>query len=389
MTHRVIAAIMSATFSVLALLTAIGALAGGHIVAAQVIPTPTPGAGVAVNSAGPTATAGQTGNVLPSGTLILEQRNQAIALLPNGAPLSLKAEQFGPQATANGTLGVRFDTANGLVNLTLVDNRNGQTKAIPQGTGFTSPTVTWKKDGSGFAFFDFPPPSKTGPNVGAILYYNVQTNATSVLIKAPAAGQLATATAWSPDGRYLVYEVSKAGAEGTGGPDTKAFLFDSATGGSSPLAADAAGFVFWDRAAQGFMTQRSDLANNASQLVYYPLRTMDKPIVLTPANTLDLLVDQSPDGKQIVVSASPGGKNAPVANLYLQSLAGGNRQPITSFKASDQTITGLVWGTDGIYYSLSSANGTNGGDTTWRIDPDGKNARQVAVGTLIAIVGAH
>jgi WD40 repeat protein len=379
---------VSATLSFVALWILFVALTGSQVAVAQVIPTPTQGAGIA-NSAGPTATPGQTSNVLPPGTLILEQRNQPIALLPSGVPLSLKPEQFGAQASSNGALGVRFDAANGAKNLTLVDNSNGQTKAIPQGTGFTSPTVTWKKDGSGFAFFDFPPPDKTGANVGAILYFNVQSGATNILIKAPGSGQIATAIAWSPDGRYLIYDVSSAAAEGTGGPDTKVFLFDSTTNGSAPLPADAANFVFWDRSAQGFLTQRTDLTNNVSQLLHYALNALSNPVALTPANTLDLLADQSPDGTQLVVSSSPGGKNAPVANLYVQSLAGGNRQAITTFKASDRTITGLVWNADAIYYSLSSAPGTNTGDTTWKVDANGQNARQVAVGTLITIVGAH
>lgn len=388
MTRRMLAVMMSATLSFVALLTLLVALAGGSVAAAQTIPTPTQGAGVP-NAAGPTATGVQTGNILPLGTLILEQRSQPIALLPNGTPLSLKPGQYGAQASPNGTLGVRFDTANGAKNLTLVDNTTGQTKAIPQGTAFSSPAVTWKKDGSGFAFFDFPPPNKVGPTVGAILYYSVQTNATTTLIKAPGSGQIATAMAWSPDSRYLVYEVSNANAEGTGGPDTKVFLFDSTTNGSAPLPADAANFVDWDRAGQGFLAQRNDLTNNVSQLLYYPLNALNNPVTLTPANTLDLSVAESPDGKQIVVSASPGGKNAPLANLYIQSLTGGNRQQITTFTTSDRTITGLVWSTDGIYYSLSSAPGTNTGDTTWKVDPSGQNAHQVAIGTLIAIVGTY
>jgi len=66
-------------------------------------------------------------------------------------------------------------------------------------------------------------------------------------------------------------------------------------------------------------------------------------------------------------------------------LTGGNRIALTTFKGSDQAITALVWATDGIYYSLSGT----GGDTTWRIDLDGKNAHQVAIGTLITVIGAH
>src|SRR5579864_1917371 len=104
MTRRMLAMMMCATLSFVALLTLLVALAGSSVAAAQTIPTPTQGAGVS-NGAGPTATLAQIGNVLPPGTLILEQRSQPIALLPGGAPLSLKPEQYGAQASANGALG--------------------------------------------------------------------------------------------------------------------------------------------------------------------------------------------------------------------------------------------------------------------------------------------
>lgn len=336
--------------------------------------------------AAPTSTsAPNTGNLLPSGTLILTQKNQLIAVQPNGKPVSLTPERYGPQAAGNGKLGVRFDSANNAVTLTLVDNSTGQTKPVPQGAGLSSPQITWKRDGTGFAFFDLLAPGKTAPNAGAILYYDVASNATKVLIPSPGAGQVATSSAWSPDGRYLLYAVGKVGSEGVGGPDTKPFLFDSTTGQSTALPQEAAGFNQWDRASKGFLAQRGDIASGVNQLVYYSLDALNAPKVLTPANTLDYLADFSPDGKRIVVTSALAGKNAQVANLYIMNLDGSSRRAISDFKASDQAITALVWGTDGIYYSLSGPTG----DTTWRVDLDGKNARQVAVGTLVDIIGSR
>ncbi len=388
MSHRTTAATLGAmTLAVIGLLSAELLLSG--TAAAQVIPTSAPATGIAVTG-GPTATSAvSAGNVLPNGTLILLQRKQPIALLPNGTPLSLKPEQYGVQASSGGNLGVRFDTINSAgstaTTLTLVDNHSGQTTAVPQGVGLSSPSVTWRKSGAGFAFFDFPPTGKTSPTNGAILYYDVKANTTTILIQSPGVGQIAASIAWSPDDRYLVYLVSAATAEGIGGPNAKAYLFDSTTKTSAPLPADAASFLFWDRASQGFFTERNNMTANTSQIVYYILTALANPTVLTPANTLDLLADPSPDGKRLVVSSSPGGKSAPVFNLYVVSLSGNSRKAITAFKGSDQTITAVVWGVDGIYYSLSDVKG----DTTWRVDLDGQNPRQVATGTLLDIVGSH
>ncbi len=335
--------------------------------------------------AAPTSVSAAGSNLLPSGTLILSQKNQLIAVQPNGKPVSLTPERYGPQAAGNGKIGVRFEAANNAVNLLLVDNATGQAKPIPQATGLSSPQITWKRDGSGFAYFDLVAPGKTVPNAGAILYYDAASNATKVLIPAPAAGQIATSIAWSPDGRYLLYSVGQAGAEGAGGPNTKPFLFDSTSGASTALPQDAAGFNQWDRAGKGFLAQRGDIASGVNQIVYFGLDALTQPKALTPASTLDLLADISPDGKRIVVSSATISKTTQIANLYIMNLDGSSRRAITDFKANDQAITALVWGLDGIYYSLSGA----GGDTTWRIDLDGKNARQVAIGTLIDIIGSR
>jgi hypothetical protein len=68
------------------------------------------------------------------------------------------------------------------------------------------------------------------------------------------------------------------------------------------------------------------------------------------------------------------------------NLDGSNRKALTKFTDPDQTITGLIWANNGIYYSISTGANT---DTTWRMDLDGSNAAQVAKGTLNDIVGLH
>ena len=369
-------------------LLAVTFLVGGQPVVAQTGPTAVPATGIALTANAPTSVpAGKpTGNVLPSGSLVLLQRNQPIALLPNGQPVSLKAEQYGLQASGNGQVGVRFDVVGTGINLTLVNNANGQTTPIPQAIGLISPAVTWRKDGSGVAFTDFGVPGKPTVTNGAVLYYDVASNKTSVLIPAPA-GQSVTALGWSPDGHYLLYETGAATTEGSGALAVKPQLLDTTTGKTSSLPAAAANFAFWDRAGTGFFVQQSDITKGTSQVLYFALNALDKPVVLTPPNTIDFLADVSPDGKRVVISSQPGTKGtAPVSNLFVMSLTGANRKAITSFKAADQAITALIWGTDGIYYSL--AGGANG-DSTWRVDLDGQNARQVAVGTLIGIVGVR
>jgi hypothetical protein len=345
----------------------------GRPSAAQAAPTSTPSGNTTISA-------------LPSGALVLLQRNQPIAILPNGQPVSLKVEQYGPQAPGNGQMGVRFDVVGTAISLTLVDNRNGQTTPIANASGLINPDVTWKKDGSGLVFTDFGVPGKPTVTNGAIMYYDVAGNKTSILIPAPA-GQTVTALGWSPDGRYLLYDIGAITTDGSGALAVKPQLWDSTTSKSSALPAAAANFAFWDRAGAGFFIQQSDISKGTSQVAYYPLSALDKPVMLTPPNVIDFLADVSPDGKSVVVSSQSGAKGtAPVANLYVMSLSGANRKAITTFKTPDQAITALIWGTNGIYYSLSG--GANG-DSTWRVDLDGQNAHQVAVGTLIGIVGVR
>ncbi len=108
--------------------------------------------------------------------------------------------------------------------------------------------------------------------------------------------------------------------------------------------------------------------------------------MIATASTSDFLSDLSPDGRRVVVTSTAAGTNTQVGNIFMMNVDGSNRRQLTQFDTVDQTVTALIWGNDGIYYSLSGADNT---DTTWRMDLDGKNATQVAQGTLNAIVGAH
>ncbi len=330
-----------------------------------------------------------TGNKLPVGTLILTQLRKPIAQLPNRQTISLPNERFGAQGSPDGRYGVRFDRTGTTTNLTLVDfaaDPNSQTKDVPQGKGLSGPGVTWKEDSSGFAFFDFPPANSPKAASAPIQYYDVASGQTKTLVPAPKeAGTVAASISYSPDGRYLLYAVGSANAEGVGGPGSKLFLFDTTNNQTTNVPAEAAGFNQWLKDSKGFLVTRTD-PSGLGQVVVYTLPDLSKPKVVTPAKTSDFLPDLSQDGKRMVVTSTPAGQNNQSANIYMMNLDGSSRKPLTQFNTVDQTITALIWGADGIYYSLSGADRT---DTTWRMDLDGKNATQVAQGTLNAIIGAH
>jgi Tol biopolymer transport system component len=353
-------------------------------------PTPETGTVIAVTSSIPTSTpqAAASGNKLPIGTLILTQLGKPIAQLPDGQALSLPDERFGAQASPDARYGVRFTRNNNLTDLVLVDFSTDppQTKDVPQAKGLTGPGVTWKEDSSGFAFFDFPPPDNPKAANGAIFYYDVASGQTKQLVPAPKeAGTIATPIAFSPNGKYLLYAVGAATGEGIGGPGGKTMLFDTTSNQSIALPADTFGFNQWLRDSQGFIALRSD-PSGLSQVAIYSLADPSKPKILTPANTSDFFVDLSPDGKRIAVTSTPAAQTAQIANIFMMNLDGSNRKQLTKFSGIDQTITALVWGNDGIYYSLSGADNA---DTTWRMDLDGSNPTKVAEGTLNAIIGAH
>jgi WD40 repeat protein len=358
-------------------------------------PTVEKGTVVAATSSIPTSTPQTaTGSRLPVGTLILTQRAKPIAQLPGPGrqTITVTEERLGGQASPDGRYGVRFDRKDTVTDLALVDfsaDPSSPTKDIPPGKGLSGPGITWKDDSSGFAFFDFPPPDNAKASSGAILYYDVSSGQTKQLVPPPPeAGMIAASIAFSPDGKYLMYTVGSASGEGIGGPGgpgSKASLLDTTTGQSIQLPADTFGFNQWLRDSKGFITVRGD-PSGLSQVYAYSLSDLAHPKLLTPANTSDFFVDLSPDGKRIVTTSTPAKQTNQPANIFIMNLDGSSRKQLTNFNAVDQTITALIWGNDGIYYSLSGADST---ETTWRMDLDGSNATQVAQGTLISIVGVR
>ena len=348
-----------------------------------------PGTVVVATSSIPTSTAaGSAGNELPVGTLILTQLNNPIAQLPNGRTLSLTPDRLGNQGSPNGRYGVRFTTNNNLTDLTLVDYQASATKDIPQGKGLAGPAVTWKADSSGFAFFNFPPPDNPKAGSRSILYYDIVSGQTKEIVPAPAdAGSLASSIAFSPDGKLLAYAVGAVTGEGIGGPNSKVFILDTTANKSTPLPSASSGFSQWLGDNKSFLVQRAD-QSGISQILAFNLDNLNNPKVLTPKGFADYLVDVSPDGKRLVVSSSQtgGAPGSAVTQIYMLNPDGSNRKVLTQFKAADQAITGLVWALDGIYYSITAADNS---DSTWRIDLDGANARQVAEGTLNGVVGVR
>jgi WD40 repeat protein len=357
----------------------------------NVPPTVESGTIVSVTSSAPTVPPqSATDNRLPIGTLVLTQLGKPIAQLPDRQTVTLAEERFGGRASPDGRYGIRFRPgANGTSDIQLIDytvDAANQVKDVPQATGLSGPSIVWRENSTGFAFFNVPPPNNPKAANSAISLYDIGSNQTKQLVPAPReAGTVAVARAFSPDGKYLIYAVSNASAEGPGGPDSKFFLFDTSNNQSTPLPADTFGFNQWLKNSKGFLVTRSD-PQGSSQVVIYSLAALNNPRILTPNNAYDFLVDASPDGKFIAVTSMPTGQANQPANIYIMQLDGTSRKKLTSFNTVDQTITALVWGSDGIYYSVTTADNT---DATWRMDLDGANATQVAQGTLNDIVGAH
>jgi Tol biopolymer transport system component len=330
--------------------------------------------------------------MLPPGTLILTQVGNVIAQLPGstGETVSLKPEQYSPQGSPGGRYGVRYQPNGKLTDLKLVDFSTATPDAgkdIPSGKGLNGPSVTWKADSSGFAFYEFPldPSAKIS---GAISYYDVSSGQTKQLVAPPAQSNVASSVAFSRDGKYLAYAVGSATGEGTGGNSNRLSLLDTATNQSIALPPGATQFNQWLRDSKGVVVTQLD-ANGISRVAIYNIADPNNPKVVTPPATADYLVDVSPDGKYLVVSSAQiiANSQAPQpVNVVILNLDGSNRKALTKFTNPDQSITGLVWANNGIYYSIST--GANS-DTTWRMDLDGSNAAQVAKGTLNDIVGSH
>ncbi len=373
-------------------LTACGGGASGPVATGTgaAVPPTLDRATVVATSAAPTAVAqAMTGDAFPAGTLILTQVGNPVAQLPNRQTISLTDERFSKQAAVNGRYGVRFKRAASLLDLELVDfaATPNAVKAIPQGQGFSEPVVTWREDSAGFAFFDFVAPDKLKNIRRTIFYYDVASGQTRQLLpERPADGKLAASIAFSPDGRFLLYAENNADSEGIGGQDGQTFLLDMTNSQTQPLP-QAVGFNQWLRDGKGFITIRSDQNNVINQVFVFNFADLGNPKMVTPAGYSDGFVDVSPDGKRLIVSSAKTGPNGPTeaANIYMQNPDGSNRRKLTNFTDVEQNITQVIWGNDGIYYSVFGASGP----TAWRMDLDGTNAKEIAKGDLNAIVGVR
>lgn len=380
--HKVIAIVVIGT-----ILTACG---GGTAPAVTVTPggpaTPNNGA-VVVTSSAPTSTPSAVGSAFPKGTLILMQHNIAIAQTPNRQTVAISDDRFGARGAPNGRYGVKI-THTDKIALSLVDYSTNppSTKDIPQGNSLNGPGITWKQDSSGFAFFDFPTSEKAATAAGGVFYFDLASGQTKQLIAAPKdTSTVTTSFAFSPDGKYLLYAVSKANAESTGGPGSQPFILDTTTNQSTPVATDViTGFNQWLKDGSGFLVLKGDPNTGSQSLLLYTLAALTQPKTLTPAKTSDFLVDLAPDGKRLIVTSTPAGQTNTSANIFMMNLDGSNRKQLTKFTTVDQSVTGLAWAADGIYYSLYGKDI----DSTWRMDLDGSNVTQIADGTLNAVIGS-
>ncbi|GAB4553758.1 MAG: hypothetical protein OHK0023_23130 [Anaerolineae bacterium] len=349
-------------------------------------PTATPSAPTQAPTTAP------TGQNLPFGTLILNQLNNRIAQTPEGKIITLSDDQFGVRGSSDGRYGVIFSSIGGGQNLVLADYSTTPptTTNIPEGIGFGGPVIVWQPDASGFAFYDFPLTGvRTTPRI--LWYYDLASGQSRRLIEEDAQStRVPSAVAFSPDGRYLLYSYVDDSAEGVGG-GSAGFVLNMDGGQPIPLPREALfGFAGWLKDSSGFMTLRSDPQTGRGSVTVYFLRDLDAPVLITPQGASDSLVSCAPSGRRLVVASVPRGSTD--ANIYMVDLASdalNARRMLTSYTGgTTPSITSLIWGNDGIYFSLSRA-ATSSLDTTWRMDLDGKNATQLAQGTLLNIVGVR
>ena len=344
------------------------------IVATAAVPTSTPASNV-------------TGQVLPPNTVVLAQLEQFVAQLPDGKLLTLSPDRIPPLGSPDGRYGVLYAPKDNAVDLTLGDYSAtpATTKAIPSGTGLTSPSVIWREDSSGFAFSDFPAPDKVAQAKKSIYYYDLASGQSQELVnESQTPNSFPIPVAFSPNNTYLLYLVT-GGAE-TGNVSYQAVLYDLNTKQKTPLSLGQAAFSQWLADSSGFLATAVDPQSGASALVIYRLNALSSPQTLTPTATTDVWSDISPDGKFIVVVSAAASTAQSSYNIFLMGLDGSNRRQLTQFNDSQQSITALVWGNDGIYYSVFNGEGL---DAVWRMDLDGKNPKQIAQGTLQRIVGTR
>jgi Tol biopolymer transport system component len=353
-------------------------------------PTSTPDA--PATSSVPTSTPQIAAASLPVGTLLLRQLNNPLAQPPNAPPISIPETRIGSNASPNARYGVRLVQNGSTYNMQLVDFSSGNEAStdIPQGAGLTGPTITWKEDSTGFAFYDFPMPGASNPR-RMIYYYDVASGQTSEMIAPTTDGQLAPISlGFSPDGKYLMYALVNTMVEGVNGSETQTFLLDVATRQATPRPEAEFFAQQWVRdesgATVGFVAyDPADLAS--SRLVSFRLDGSGRA-ELTPAGFADLLIDASPDGRRLVVTSAPVDDEAAVVNIYSMDMDGTNRRQLTQFAEGEQTVIALVWSFDGIYYSLSGT-GEEALDITYRMSLDGTEVTEVAQGRLEAVITAQ
>jgi Tol biopolymer transport system component len=350
---------------------------------------PTAENGIVSTADVPTSTpaSNATGQVLPPNTLVLAQLEQFVAQLPDSKLLTLSPDRIPPLGSPDGRYGVLYAPKDGAVDLTLGDYSAipATTKAIPSGTGLTSPSVIWREDSTGFAFSDFPAPDKVAQAKKVIYYYDLASGQSQELInESQTPNSFPIPVAFSPNNTYLIYLLT-GGAE-TGSVSYQVVLYDLNTKQKTPLSLGQAAFGQWLADSSGFLATAVDPQSGASALVLYRLNALASPQTITPPATTDVWSDISPDGKFLAVVSAAAGTAQSSYNIFIMGVDGSNRRQLTQFNDPQQSITALVWGNDGIYYSVFNGEDF---DAVWRMDLDGKNAKQVAQGTLQRIVGTR
>jgi Tol biopolymer transport system component len=320
--------------------------------------------------------------------LILAQLNQFVAQIPGGRTLNLSNERIGTLGSPNGQYGIRAVVNGSTVNLQLVDfsQTPATTKDIPDGTGLVSPSIAWRGDSAGFAFADIPLPDQAARAKKIIYYYDIVNGQSRELVnESQNASAFPVPIAFSSDGRYLIYILNSAEAESSASvAANQAVLLDVPTGQKTPLPdATTIGFSDWLKDGSGYLVVNYT-QEGAAQLTVYKLNALQNPTTITPAGVSDRLIAMSPDGQFLVIASDPVSETPGATNIFRMSVDGSNRQQLTQFTDTTQTITGLEWGVDGIYYSVYTGGDQ---DTVYRMDLDGKNPTQVAQGTLQGIVG--
>jgi hypothetical protein len=348
--------------------------------------TPAPGTGATPTAVPPTSTPlAQTGAKFPVNTLLIAQANVQLAQLPNRQTIALTPDRMGDKGSPNGQYGVQVDPVGKINLLDYAASQTGDSVAIPKSDGFKSVIVAWKATSDGFAFTSIPPLSD--PNFAAIYYYDIASKQTSLLVEAPVDTKTVNVPrAFSPDGKLLLYAVGSADSESIGGPDSKFLYLDVTNKQKVALPADSFGFNQWTRDSKGYVIAQHDKGGHGS-IVVHSLANINTPTSITPTNASDLLLDLSTDGRLAAVTSVPTDQKGAIAQIYIMKLDGTSRKALTKFAQIDTSITALVWGNDGIYYSLHTTDKT-APDTIWRMDLDGANATQIGQGTLYRIIGA-